>query len=66
MSVASDKLASVLDARPFELTDEQKGPLFRANLLEELVHHYESNEMYRKFCQKNDFDPHSFAGDIAA
>lgn len=64
MPVKNDSLVSVLDARPFELSEIDKAPLFRANLLDELVHHYQNNEMYRKFCQKNAFDPYSFAGDI--
>jgi phenylacetate-coenzyme A ligase PaaK-like adenylate-forming protein len=63
--MSNESLTSVLDARPFELTEEQKAPLFRTNLLDELVHHYESNEMYRKFCEKNHFNPHSFEGEIA-
>ncbi len=52
MPVNNENLTSVLDARPFELSEEQKSPLFKANLLAELVHHYQCNEMYRKFCQK--------------
>jgi phenylacetate-coenzyme A ligase PaaK-like adenylate-forming protein len=65
MSIKNESLESVLDARPFELSDEQKAPLFRDNLLEELIHHYQNNEMYRKFCQKNHFDPLTFEGEIA-
>lgn len=64
MPVENDSLTSVLDARPFELSEIDKAPLFRANLLDELVHHYQNNEMYRKFCQKNAFDPCSFTGEI--
>lgn len=65
MPVNNETLTSVLDARPFELSEAQKSPLFRTNLLEELVHHYQNNEMYRKFCQKNQFDPAVFDGKIA-
>ena len=66
MSMSNESLTSVLDARPFDLTEEQKAPLFTANLLEELVHHYQSNEMYRKFCKKNNFDPQTFTGELDA
>lgn len=65
MPVNNENLTSVLDARPFELSEEQKSPLFKANLLAELVHHYQCNEMYRKFCQKNKFDPLVFDGEVA-
>ncbi|NOI66951.1 acyl-CoA reductase [Vibrio sp. 99-8-1] len=65
MSIKNDSLISVLDARPFELSETDKAPLFKSNLLDELVHHYKNNEMYRKFCQKNAFDPCSFSGEIA-
>ncbi len=65
MPVNNENLTSVLDARPFELSEEQKSPLFKANLLAELVHHYQYNEMYRKFCQKNKFDPLVFDGEVA-
>lgn len=65
MSIKNESLTSVLDARPFELSDEKKASLFKTNLLEELIHHYNNNGMYRKFCQKNDFDPISFKGELA-
>ena len=55
---------SVLDAPPFALSEEEKHPLFKENLLAELIHHFDNNEMYRKFCQKNEFDPHQFSGEI--
>ncbi|EJN6712676.1 acyl-CoA reductase [Vibrio vulnificus] len=65
MSMNNESYTSVLDARPFELSEEVKLPLFKANLLEELVHHYNNNEMYRKFCIKNQFDPSHFNGELA-
>lgn len=64
MSIKNESLTSVLDARPFELSEAQKQPLFKQNLLEELVHHYNSNEMYRKFCVKNGFNPMQFSGSL--
>ena len=42
MSIKNESLTSVLDARPFELSDEQKAPLFRDNLIEET--NYDSEE----------------------
>ncbi|CAM3890851.1 acyl-CoA reductase [Vibrio aquimaris] len=65
MSVNLSNLTSVLDARPFELSETQKLPLFIDNLLEELVHHYHNNDMYRKFCHKNQFDPNNFEGELS-
>jgi phenylacetate-coenzyme A ligase PaaK-like adenylate-forming protein len=65
MSINSSDLKSVLDVYPFELSEEIKAPLFKKNLLEELVHHYENNEMYRSFCIKSKFDPNVFTGDIS-
>ena len=45
----NDRFESVLDAFPFEISDIDKAPLFQKNLLEELVFHYENNDMYRRF-----------------
>lgn len=38
--------------------DEQQQKLFLKTLQEELVFHYEHNEMYRQFCDRKGFDPH--------
>lgn len=48
-----DKLFS-LD--PYIETDESK-QFFMQSLKDELVFHYENNEMYRRFCQRKGFNP---------
>ena len=39
--------------------DEQQQKLYLNALQEELVFHYEHNEMYRQFCDRKGFDPHA-------
>ncbi len=63
--MTSEKHESVLDALPFELTEEKKAPLFLKNLLEELAFHYSNNDMYRRFCDKENFYPESYEGGLA-
>ena len=38
--------------------DEEQQCLYSKALQEELVFHYEHNEMYRQFCDRKGFDPH--------
>ncbi len=38
--------------------DEEQQRLYLKALQEELVFHYENNEMYRQFCDRKGFDPH--------
>ncbi|WCE29854.1 LuxE/PaaK family acyltransferase [Vibrio sp. SCSIO 43137] len=67
MPIKSDseqELLSVLDARPYQLSDKQKSKLFKSNLLKELNHHYKNNELYRKFCKKHLFEPATFSGEL--
>lgn len=54
----------VLESNPYDFVGEEKDLLFRENLLEELIHHYSNNLLYKKFCEKNNFDPNSFSGHI--
>ena len=61
----SEKHESVLDALPFELTEEKKAPMFLKNLLEELAFHYSNNDMYRRFCDKENFNPENYEGGLA-
>ena len=54
----------ILECNPYDFIGEEKDLLFRENLLEELIHHYINNSLYKKFCDKNNFNPCSFKGDI--
>lgn len=47
-----------LFALPAYADDKQQQRLFLKALQEELVFHYEHNEMYRQFCDRKGFDPH--------
>ena len=58
-------LTSVLDARPYELDEATKGPLFRTDLLAALAHHRDHNPLFAKFCKKHNFAPEDFNGDLA-
>ena len=64
MSINAEPLLTVLDAQPYALTADAKAPLFYQNVLEELKHHYDNNDLYRKFCHEKAFNPHTFNGDI--
>lgn len=64
-NVNENTLTHVLDAKPFELTSDVKGPLFYQNVLEELKHHYDNNELYKKFCIKKNFNPYQFIGELS-
>jgi phenylacetate-coenzyme A ligase PaaK-like adenylate-forming protein len=57
----SDELSSMdlLFAEPVYSDTEQTNQLFLQALQEELVFHYEHNEMYRQFCDRKGFDPHA-------
>lgn len=39
--------------------DEEQQRLYLKALQEELIFHYEHNEMYRQFCDRKGFDPHT-------
>ena len=54
----------ILDCKPYDLDIGEKDLLFRENLMDELIHHYNNNKLYKQFCEKNDFNPSSFAGHI--
>ncbi|MBQ9274863.1 MAG: hypothetical protein IJ228_08620 [Succinivibrio sp.] len=40
--------------------------LFYQAVVEELVFHYEHNELYREFCKRKGFDPRGFSGSLSA
>ncbi|MEY8215846.1 MAG: acyl-CoA reductase, partial [Colwellia sp.] len=63
--IKNDTLAHVLDAKPFELTQDVKPPIFYKNVLEELKHHYDNNKLYKKFCIKKNFNPYQFVGELS-
>ena len=39
--------------------DEEQQRLYLKALQEELIFHYEHNEMYRQFCDRKGFNPHA-------
>jgi hypothetical protein len=54
----------ILDCKPYDLDKDEKDSLFKENLIDELIHHFNNNKLYRQFCEKNDFNPCSFSGHI--
>ena len=46
--------------------EKEAGGSFYAALLEELCFHFDNNELYRRFCQNKNFNPHEFNGEISA
>lgn len=50
---------------PVYSASEQANILYLEALQEELVFHYEHNEMYHKFCDRKGFDPHKPIADVA-
>lgn len=54
----------VLDGSPYALSEDEKAPLFKQDLLDELRHHYDNNALYRRFCLNRGFDPHDFQGTL--
>ncbi len=44
--------------------DKEVHELFLKSLKDELVFHYENNELYRRFCQRKGFNPHDEITDI--
>lgn len=56
----------LLFAEPVYSDAEQTNLLFLQALQEELVFHYEHNEMYRQFCDRKGFDPHAEISSLEA
>lgn len=50
---------------PVYSASEQANQLYLEALQEELIFHYEHNEMYHKFCDRKGFDPHQPIADVA-
>ena len=51
------KTDELLELAPYDGSLEADD-LFMQALQEECVFHYEHNEMYQRFCDRKDFDPH--------
>ena len=49
--------AQLLEYQPYIVSDETENAFHNA-LQEELGFHYDNNQMYRSFCEKNSFNPH--------
>ena len=54
----------LLFEQPTYSDDPVTSDLFLKALQEELIFHYENNEMYRQFCNRKGFDPHDELTDI--
>lgn len=53
-----------LFAEPVYSADPQTDALYLKALQDELIFHYEHNDMYRQFCNRKGFDPHAELTDI--
>lgn len=64
----SEVIISAMDqlfAEPVYSNTPETQELFLKALQEELVFHYEHNDMYRQFCNRKGFDPHEELTDIS-
>lgn len=52
----ADKVDELLSFAPYDYSAEQESAFVEA-LQEELLYHYENNEMFRQFCDRKGFDP---------
>ncbi|MBE5963902.1 MAG: acyl-CoA reductase [Lachnospira sp.] len=48
----------------YEKNEKQPGGQFYEALIEEICFHYDSNLMYRNFCDNKGFNPHRFNGEL--
>lgn len=53
----ADKVDELLSLTPYDYSEEQQN-IFNEALKEELIYHYDNNEMFRLFCLRKGFDPH--------
>lgn len=56
--IEQNKVEELLNTPPYD-GSLNSAPLFVEALQEELVFHYDHNEMYRHFCDRKAFDPHA-------
>jgi phenylacetate-coenzyme A ligase PaaK-like adenylate-forming protein len=50
-----NSIETLLSKPPFELSREQKTPLFEEAIFEAFNHHYNNNELFRNYCENNGF-----------
>lgn len=60
----ADKVDNLLAFAPYDHSPEQQSA-FLESLQEELVYHYENNEMFRQFCDRKGFDPYVKIEDLS-
>jgi hypothetical protein len=56
-TIEQDNAAELLSMPPYDGSGECEAA-FMQSLQQELIFHYENNEMYRHFCDRKGFDPH--------
>lgn len=59
----ADKTDELLSFQPYDYSKEQQESFLDA-LKEELTYHYDNNDMFRQFCDRKGFNPHSGISDI--
>lgn len=52
----ADKTDALLSFQPYDYSPEQQAAFLEA-LREELIYHYENNDMFRQFCDRKGFNP---------
>ncbi len=58
------KVDLLIEATPYELNNSEKSELFVNALSEELCYHYNNNNEYKQFCDRKNFDPNKFKGNL--
>ena len=64
MNIEENTYMDQLFAEPVYSDSPQTEALYMKALQEELIFHYEHNDMYRRFCDRKGFDPHAELTDI--
>ncbi len=67
MNMMNEEITSSIDqlfAEPVYSDSSETKCLYLKSLQQELIFHYEHNEMYRQFCNRKGFDPHTKLSDI--
>lgn len=58
-----DKTDFLLSFDPYDYGEDSQTAFINA-LKDELIYHYDNNDMFRKFCVRKNFDPHSDFSDL--